>query len=90
MLNVFEYSYIKRAIKIFIISTILLLITIILAFIFHPSEELLKQLGNKSPKRVSETHGLLKVWGFILTNGFLCANSNVYISLNSHSLPLHT
>ncbi|MCY1569843.1 stage II sporulation protein M [Staphylococcus pettenkoferi] len=51
-------------------TTILLLITIVLAFFFHPTEEFLKQLGSKSPKRVSETHGLTKVWGFIQTNGF--------------------
>lgn len=68
--NLIDFNYIKRAIKIFIMATILLLITIIIAYIFTPGEELLKQLGNKSPERVSETHGLTKVWGFIQTNGF--------------------
>lgn len=68
--NLIDVNYIKRAIKIFIMATILLLITIIIAYIFNPGEELLKQLGNKSPERVSETQGLTKVWGFIQTNGF--------------------
>ncbi|MCY1576094.1 stage II sporulation protein M [Staphylococcus pettenkoferi] len=70
MLNIKDSNYLKRTLKIFIMTTILLLITIVLAFFFHPTEEFLKQLGSKSPKRVSETHGLTKVWGFIQTNGF--------------------
>lgn len=63
-------NYIKRAIKLFIILTILLAFTTIIAFFFHPTEEVIKQLGNKAPKRVSETDGLIKVWGFIQTNAF--------------------
>lgn len=70
MLNIIERDYYKRTLTIFIMATALLLITIVLAFFFHPSEEFLKQLGNKSPERVSETHGLTKVWGFIQTNAF--------------------
>ncbi|MCH8657577.1 stage II sporulation protein M, partial [Staphylococcus lugdunensis] len=70
MLNIKDQKYFERALKIFIMATILLLITIILAFFFHPTEEVIKQLGSKSPKRVSETHGFKNVWGFITTNGF--------------------
>lgn len=61
---------IKRAIKLFIILTILLAFTTIIAFFFHPTEEVIKQLGNKAPKSVSETAGLIKVWGVIPTNAF--------------------
>lgn len=63
-------NYTKRAIKLFIILTILLAFTTIVAFFFHPTEEIIKQLGNKVPKRVSETDGLIKVCGFIQTNAF--------------------
>lgn len=64
MSNINDSSYIKRSIKLFII------LTIIVSFFFHPTEEVIKQLGNKVPKRVSETNGLIKVWGFIQTNAF--------------------
>ncbi|MDT0700737.1 stage II sporulation protein M [Staphylococcus chromogenes] len=70
MNNIVNSEYIKRAIKIFFIMTILLILTIILAFFLFPTEEIVKELGNKVPKRVSETDGLIKVWGFIQTNAF--------------------
>lgn len=70
MNNIVNSEYIKRAIKIFFIMTILLILTIILAFFLFPTEEVVKKLGNKVPKRVSETDGLIKVWGFIQTNAF--------------------
>ncbi|WP_374150778.1 stage II sporulation protein M [Staphylococcus aureus] len=70
MLSIKDQNYFKRALKIFILSTALLLVTIPIALIFHPSEEFIKQLGSSSPESVSKTHGLKKVWGFIQNNGF--------------------
>ena len=46
MLNIKDQNYFKRAIKIFILSTMLLLVTIPIALFFHPSEEFIKQLGS--------------------------------------------
>ncbi|CXJ86757.1 stage II sporulation protein M [Staphylococcus aureus] len=70
MLSIKDQNYFKRALKIFILSTALLLVTIPIALIFHPSEEFIKQLGSSSPESVSKTHGLKKVWGFIQNNAF--------------------
>ncbi|MCU5747046.1 stage II sporulation protein M [Staphylococcus sp. SQ8-PEA] len=81
MLNIKDQKYFERALKTFIIVTTLLLITIILAFFFHPTQEFIKELSLKSPKRVSETHGLTKVWGFIKTNGFFVPIQMFILSL---------
>ncbi|AVQ34694.1 stage II sporulation protein M [Staphylococcus kloosii] len=70
MLYIINNNYLKRALKIFIITTALLLITIFLAYMFHPTEESIKSLGNKTSKIVSEKQGLAKIWGFIQINGF--------------------
>lgn len=39
MLNIKDQNYFKRALNFFILSTILLLMTIPIALFFHPSEE---------------------------------------------------
>ena len=70
MLNIKDQNYFKRALNFFILSTILLLMTIPIALFFHPSEEFIKQLGSNSPESVSKSQGLKKVWGFIQNNGF--------------------
>ena len=70
MLNIKDQNYFKRALNFFILSTILLLVTIPIALFFHPSEEFIKQLGSNSPESISKTQGLKKVWGFIQNNGF--------------------
>lgn len=70
MLNIKDQNFFKRALKIFILSTALLLVTIPIALIFHPSEDFIKQLGSSSPENVSKAQGLKKVWGFIQNNGF--------------------
>lgn len=70
MLNIKDQNYFKRALNFFILSTILLLMTIPIALFFHPSEEFIKQLGSNSPESISKTQGLKKVWGFIQNNGF--------------------
>lgn len=53
MLTIKDQNYFKRALKIFILSTALLLVTILIALIFHPLEEFIKQLGSSSPESVS-------------------------------------
>ncbi|WP_193751197.1 hypothetical protein [Staphylococcus epidermidis] len=45
MFKIQDQNYFKRALKTFILSTALLLVTIPIALIFHPSEEFIKQLG---------------------------------------------
>lgn len=60
MLNIKDQNFLKRALKIFILSTALLLVTIPIALIFHPSEEFIKQLGSSSPENVSKAQGLKK------------------------------
>ncbi|MDS0981180.1 stage II sporulation protein M [Staphylococcus hominis] len=69
-MNIKDQNYFKRALNFFILSTILLLMTIPIALFFHPSEEFIKQLGSNSPESVSKSQGLKKVWGFIQNNGF--------------------
>lgn len=60
MLNIKDQNYFKRALNFFILSTILLLMTIPIALFFHLSEEFIKQLGSNSPESVSKTQGLKK------------------------------
>ncbi|HGZ7617245.1 TPA: hypothetical protein ACOFPN_002849 [Staphylococcus aureus] len=60
MFKIQDQNYFKRALKTFILSTALLLVTIPIALIFHPSEEFIKQLGSSSPESVSKTQGLKK------------------------------
>ena len=69
MLNIKDQNYFKRALNFFILSTILLLMTIPIALFFHSSEEFIKQLGSNSPESVSKSQGL-KSLGFIQNNGF--------------------
>lgn len=71
MLNIKDQNYFKRAIKIFILSTMLLLVTIPIALFFHPSEEFIKQLGSNSPESVSKTQGLKKFGGLYKTMAFM-------------------
>ena len=60
MLNIKDQNYFKRALNFFILSTILLLMTIPIALFFHSSEEFIKQLGSNSPESVSKSQGLKK------------------------------
>lgn len=69
MLKSFDLDIIKRAVKIFIVATICLIITTIFCYFVHPSLNELKNMGSGSDK-ISETKGLKKVWDFIVNNGF--------------------
>ncbi|MUN95097.1 hypothetical protein GNX60_12240 [Staphylococcus sp. 170179] len=61
MFKIQDQNYFKRALKTFILSTALLLVTIPIALIFHPSEEFIKQLGSSSPESVSKTGSVAKL-----------------------------
>ena len=69
MLKSFDLEIIKRAVKIFVVATICLIITTIFCYFVHPSLNELKNMGSGSDK-ISETKGLKKVWEFIVNNGF--------------------
>ncbi|QUX18035.1 stage II sporulation protein M [Staphylococcus haemolyticus] len=69
MLKSFDLEIIKRAVKIFVVATICLIITTIFCYFVHPSLNELKNMGSGSVK-ISETKGLKKVWEFIVNNGF--------------------
>ncbi|WP_210135407.1 stage II sporulation protein M [Staphylococcus sp. GDX8P80P] len=69
MLKSFDLDIIKRAIKIFIVATICLIITTIFCYFVHPSLNELKNMGNASEK-IGNTKGLEKVWKYIVNNGF--------------------
>ena len=71
MLNIKDQNYFKRALNFFILSTILLLMTIPIALFFHPSEEFIKQLGSNSPESISKTQGLKKFGGLYKIMAFM-------------------
>lgn len=70
MFNIRDNDYTKRSIKIFILATIIFIITFVLAIIFTPSLATLKNLGSGTPSKLSEARGLKKVWEYIINNGF--------------------
>ena len=69
MLKSFDLEIIKRAVKIFVVATICLIITTIFCYFVHPSFNDLKNMGNASEK-IGNTKGLEKVWKYIVNNGF--------------------
>ncbi len=70
MFNIRDNDYTKRSIKKFILATIIFIITFVLAIIFTPSIETFKNLGSGTSNKLSEAHGLRKVWEYIINNGF--------------------
>lgn len=69
MLKSFDLDIIKRAVKIFIVATICLIITTIFCYFVHPSFNELINMGNAS-EEIGNTKGLEKVWKYIINNGF--------------------
>ncbi|PTU87071.1 hypothetical protein BUZ62_06235 [Staphylococcus pasteuri] len=67
MFEIKDENYVKRAFKVFICTMIVLMITFILALIFSPSLETFKHIGDKVS--ITATHGLGKVWQYIVNNG---------------------
>ena len=59
MLKSFDLDIIKRAVKIFIVATICLIITTIFCYFVHPSFNELKNMGNAS-EEIGNTKGLEK------------------------------
>ena len=82
MFEIKDDSYVKRAFKVFIGTMIVLLITFILALIFSPSLETFKHIGDKV--NITATHGLEKVWQYIVNNGL--KTPNVHTVFNSNSI----
>ncbi|MCJ1667059.1 stage II sporulation protein M [Staphylococcus sp. NRL 16/872] len=69
MLKLIDLDIVKRALKIFIVATICLIITTIICYFIHPSFNELKDLGSTSEK-ISDANGLERVWKYIVNNGF--------------------
>lgn len=70
MLKIYDATYIKRTLSFLAITLLIFIITFILAIIFSPSTETIKNIFNGIPKNVANAEGLQKVWEYILNNGF--------------------
>ena len=81
MFNIQDPNYAKRTIKIFIFTTTIFLITLILAIIFSPSLETLKNMTDGQHGTISKTNGLIKDWQYILNNGFKVPFQMLILSL---------
>ncbi|EGG60368.1 stage II sporulation protein M [Staphylococcus epidermidis] len=68
MININDSNYFKRTIKIFMIAIIIFLIAFVLSMIFSPSLETFKSTSNGISSKLSEAHGLNKVWHYIFNN----------------------
>ncbi|AJP25802.1 stage II sporulation protein M [Staphylococcus epidermidis] len=68
MININDPNYFKRTIKIFMIAIIIFLIAFVLSIIFSPSLETFKNTSNGISSKLSEAHGMNKVWLYILNN----------------------
>lgn len=69
MFKIHDETYIKRTIKFLVTILIIFLVTFILAIIFSPSTETIKNLSKGIPSNVDNAVGLEKVWEYILNNG---------------------
>lgn len=70
MFKIHDETYIRRTIKFLVTILIIFLVTFILAIIFSPSTETIKNLSKGIPNNVANAVGLEKVWEYILNNGF--------------------
>ena len=70
MFKIHDETYIRRTIKFLVTILIIFLVTLILAIIFSPSTETIKNLSKGIPSNVANAVGLEKVWEYILNNGF--------------------
>ncbi|COE12350.1 stage II sporulation protein M [Staphylococcus warneri] len=70
MFKIHDETYIRRTIKFLVTILIIFLVTFILAIIFSPSTETIKNLSKGIPSNVANAVGLEKVWEYILNNGF--------------------
>ncbi|UMT76384.1 stage II sporulation protein M [Staphylococcus roterodami] len=71
MFKIHNETYIRRTINFLITILIIFSITFILAIIFSPSIETIKNISKGVPSSVANAVGLEKVWGYILNNGFI-------------------
>lgn len=70
MFKIHDDAYISRTIRFLVITLIIILFTLILAIIFSPSTETIKNLSKGIPDNVANAVGLQKVWEYIINNGF--------------------
>lgn len=70
MFKIHDETYIRRTIKFLVTILIIFLVSFILAIIFSPSTETIKNLSKGIPSNVANAVGLEKVWEYILNNGF--------------------
>ena len=61
MLKIYDATYIKRTLSFLAITLLIFIITFILAIIFSPSTETIKNIFNGIPKNVANAEGLQKV-----------------------------
>ena len=81
MFNIQDQNYAKRTIKIFTFTIIIFLITLTLAIIFSPSLETFKNMTNGQHGNISKTNGLIKLWQYIINNGFKVPFQMLILSL---------
>ena len=81
MFNIQDQNYAKRTIKIFTFTIIIFLITLTLAIIFSPSLETFKNMTNEQHGNISKTNGLIKLWQYIINNGFKVPFQMLILSL---------
>ncbi|MCD8917392.1 stage II sporulation protein M [Staphylococcus gallinarum] len=70
MLKIQDDTYVKRTLRFLTTTLSIFIITFILAIIFSPSAETIKNIFNSVPNNVDGAEGLKKVWEYILNNGF--------------------
>lgn len=61
MFSIKDSSYFKRATRIFLAATTVLLLTTFLSYIFHPSEENIRNIIEGGPSSSSENTGMENV-----------------------------
>ncbi|WP_270234849.1 stage II sporulation protein M [Staphylococcus warneri] len=81
MLNISDKQYVQRAMKWFVFSLIILIISFILSSIFSPSLDTFKNMGDQIPSSLDKATGLNKVWEFIINNGFRVSLQMLILSL---------
>lgn len=65
MLKIQDDTYVKRTLRFLTTTLSIFIITFILAIIFSPSAETIKNIFNSVPNNVDGAEGLKKVWEYI-------------------------
>lgn len=70
MLKIQDKFYFKRSLLFLALSLATTIISLILAILFHPSDDIFKNIANKVPSALSNASGFEKVWLYIINNAF--------------------